>query len=169
MLSQFDPAALPYVVGSGVTLVVLLLYAASRVVAGRRERAPRYQFEQYAAPRDAGPSPSAIWSKRERSEADRRGAVRRRGVQVRVAVSSPALPGGADWGVVLDRSTGGMRLALAQPLPAGTPIQVRAAHAPDATPWSAMTVRHSVPAGGRHELGCEFDATPPWNILLLFG
>jgi hypothetical protein len=165
-----DAESVPYVVGSGVTFLVLLIYAAVRLFAPRTPPPPRYRLEDVDRVRKSNePTPSAIWAKRDRGFADRRSAVRRKGAQVRVVVSCPALPGGADWGYVLDRSTGGLRLALAHELPIGTPLQVRAAHAPDSIPWSALTIRNTHVQDSVHEYGCEFDQTPPWNILLLFG
>ena len=35
--------------------------------------------------------------------------------------------------------------------------------------WVAVVVRNCKPTGTLFELGCEFEATPPWNVLLLFG
>jgi hypothetical protein len=32
-----------------------------------------------------------------------------------------------------------------------------------------MAVRNCRDAGQHFELGCEFERTPPWNVLLLFG
>ena len=48
-------------------------------------------------------------------------------------------------------------------------MQVRAANAPETTPWVSVIVRSCRNAGQHFEVGCEFDRTPPWNVLLLFG
>lgn len=103
------------------------------------------------------------------SAADRRSALRRDGPAVEVVVQSPAFKGGSAAGYVLDRSTGGLRLALATGMAAGTALQVRAKHAPDTTPWVTVLVRSCRANDDHFELGCEFEKTPPWNVLLLFG
>lgn len=100
---------------------------------------------------------------------DRRTSLRRDGQAVEVVVQSPALKGGAAGGYVVDRSTGGLRLVLSTGMAAGTALQVRAKHAPDTIPWVTVLVRSCRPSEGHFELGCEFEKTPPWNVLLLFG
>jgi len=52
--------------------------------------------------------------------------------------------------------------------PGGT-MQVRAHNAPDTTPWVTVVIRSCRNTGKHFEVGCEFDQTPPWNVLLLFG
>jgi hypothetical protein len=99
---------------------------------------------------------------------NRRTSLRREGT-VEVVVQSPAFTGGEAPAYVVDRSTGGLRLALATGLAAGTALQVRAKHAPDTTPFVTVLVRSCRPTDGHFELGCEFEKTPPWNVLLLFG
>jgi hypothetical protein len=86
-----------------------------------------------------------------------------------VLVTSPAFKGEVSTGYVLDRSTGGLRLALTTAVASGMTLQVRADNAPDNTPWVTVLVRNCRNAGQHYELGCEFDKTPPWNVLLLFG
>ncbi len=100
---------------------------------------------------------------------DRRTSLRRDGQAVEVVVQSPAFKGGASAGYVVDRSTGGLRLVLSTGMAAGTALQVRAKHAPDTIPWVTVLVRSCRPSEGHFELGCEFEKTPPWNVLLLFG
>jgi hypothetical protein len=99
---------------------------------------------------------------------DRRAHVRREGHPVPVHCSSPAFKRVQD-GWVLDRSTGGLRIAIDQPTAPGTAMQVIAVDAPDTTPWVTVLVRSCKPVGRRYELGCEFEQTPPWGVLLLFG
>jgi PilZ domain len=103
------------------------------------------------------------------SAADRRTSVRREGPPVEVTVTSPGFKAGTNHGYVLDRSTGGLRLALASGMAPGSSIQVRAKNAPETTPWVTVIVRNCKDTGEHFELGCEFDKTPPWNVLLLFG
>lgn len=103
------------------------------------------------------------------SAADRRNSLRRDGPAVEVVVMSPAFKGGTAPGYVVDRSTGGLRLALSTGMAAGTALQVKAKHAPDNTPFVTVLVRSCMPTDEHFELGCEFEKTPPWNVLLLFG
>jgi PilZ domain len=109
------------------------------------------------------------WDEHEESFADRRNSVRRDGPPVKVIVTSSTLRGGQDEGFVLDRSTGGLRVAVMAAIPAMTNLQVRAENAPDTVPWVSVIVRSCRHTGEHYELGCEFDKTPPWNVLLLFG
>ncbi len=102
------------------------------------------------------------------TSSNRRNSLRRDGT-VEVVVQSPAFTGGEAPAYVVDRSTGGLRLALATGLAAGIALQVRAKHAPDTTPWVTVLVRSCRPTEDHFELGCEFEKTPPWNVLLLFG
>lgn len=103
------------------------------------------------------------------SAADRRNSLRRDGPAVEVVVMSPAFKGGSAPGYVIDRSTGGLRLALSTGMAAGATLQVKAKHAPDNTPFVTVLVRSCRPNDDHFELGCEFEKTPPWNVLLLFG
>lgn len=108
------------------------------------------------------------WQPGETAAADRRTSVRREGAPVKVFLSCPARPDIQDaW--VMDRSTGGLRVAVPAPLPAESFVQVRAANAPDTVPWVGLVVRSCKPVGEHFELGCAFEQTPPWNVLLLFG
>lgn len=147
---------LPLAAGLGVGVVVLALLA----LRARRPSA------------DDGPASatgSDQWRAAEMSYSDRRTSVRRDGAPIKVLVSSPAFQSGQDCGYVLDRSTGGLRIALGTAVAAGTSLMVRATHAPDSVPWVSVLVRSCKHQGQHHELGCEFEKTPPWNVLLLFG
>ena len=83
--------------------------------------------------------------------------------------TSPAFKNGTNPGYVLDRSTGGLKLALEAGMAPGSSMQIRANHAPETTPWVTVIVRNCTDTGEHFEMGCEFDKTPPWNVLLLFG
>ena len=146
---------LPLAVGAGVGLVVLALI-------GLRGRKPADDGLPLA-------NDSGQWRAADMAYSDRRTTVRRDGAPVKVLVSSPAFHSGQDCGYVLDRSTGGLRIALGTAVAAGTSLLVRATHAPDSVPWVTVLVRSCKHTGQHHELGCEFEKTPPWNVLLLFG
>lgn len=109
------------------------------------------------------------WETSDSSFADRRSALRREGRPVKILVTSPSFKNEVEGGYVLDRSTGGMRIALTMAMTPGSTMQVRAHNAPKSTPWVTIIVRNCRNAGQHYELGVEFDQTPPWNVLLLFG
>jgi hypothetical protein len=147
----------PYIVGGIVTFTVLIV-----LLIHRRRSFPH-----------TSPLPSLTrsseWQLPDAAYSDRRNHVRREGPPVRILISSPALQSGVDKGFVLDRSTGGLRIATQVAMVPGGTLQVRAHNAPDTTPWVTVIVRSCKSIGSRFELGCEFDQTPPWNVLLLFG
>ena len=109
------------------------------------------------------------WEPPEHSYADRRGAVRREGTVVRIVMAAPAFRNGVGEGFVLDRSTGGLRIAVTTPLEPGLIVQVRAANAPETVGFVGVHIRSCRKNGDFYEIGCEFEKTPPWNVLLLFG
>jgi hypothetical protein len=109
------------------------------------------------------------WEVPETSYADRRGSIRRDGPPVRVILQSPTFRNGVDDGLVVDRSTGGLRLLSKSAVPEGSTVQVRAVNAPDTVGFVVLVVRSCRENEDFFELGCEFTKTPPWNVLLLFG
>jgi hypothetical protein len=112
---------------------------------------------------------AATWAPPEQSYADRRGAVRRDGAPVRVLLSSTTFRNGVNDGYVVDRSTGGLRILIQTAMAPGSTLQVKAINAPDTVGFVTVIVRSCRKTGEHFELGCEFEKTPPWNILLLFG
>ncbi len=146
---------LPIAVGVGVGLVVLY------ILSKRKKRSA------FAAPRLSQSTVTEIDD--DQSFSNRRNTVRREGQPVKIHVSSPAFRNKMDSGYVLDRSTGGLRIALPAAVTPGSTMQVRADNAPDSVPWVTVVVRNCRNTGRHFELGCEFDQTPPWNVLLLFG
>ncbi|HEX4588990.1 MAG TPA: PilZ domain-containing protein [Gemmataceae bacterium] len=70
---------------------------------------------------------------------------------------------------VVDRSRHGLRLAVERPLKVGGVYTVRPTHAPPATPWSALEVRHCTEMNGHWEAGCRFLTPPPVAVLMLYG
>ena len=166
---------LPLVIGALVCLTTIaLIYFPWRKPEPEPEPEPRLDPAKLAPAQPAPVNPltegkAMNWDPPEQSYADRRGAVRREGQLVRVLVASPMFRNGADEGYVLDRSTGGIKLAMKTPVVVGGTLQVRAANAPDNVGFIAVIVRSCRENGDHFEVGCEFDKTPPWNVLLLFG
>jgi hypothetical protein len=164
---------LPITVGGAVAFAVLVFLALNAMLSRRRpEPTPLSPARLAAAAAKSGapPTEKALnWDPPEQSYADRRGAVRREGQPVRVVLGSPTFRNGVCDGYVLDRSTGGLRIAVQTAIAPGTPVQVRAADAPDTVEFVTIIIRSCRKNDDYYELGCEFEKTPPWNILLLFG
>lgn len=100
---------------------------------------------------------------------DRRANIRRQGNQVSVLLSDIRAQSKPHDGIVIDRSTGGLKIACMSELPAGTVLSIRTANAPDDIPWVQIQVRSCVTQDGYYDLGCRFLEQPSWNVLLLFG
>jgi len=99
--------------------------------------------------------------------AEKRGTVRRSGNAVPVFVEEG--DGVLVRGYVVDRSAGGIGLALDHSLSLGTIVRVRPSKAPDTAPWVAVQVKSCRAEGTEYELGCQFQTLPPFNVMLLFG
>lgn len=168
-ISVWVAANLPIAVGGGVAVIVLTtLFFMNWKRRGRNA-------DLLAAATTAGTTSTLNeekalnWAPPEQSYADRREAVRREGTPVRVVLASPTFRNGISEGVVLDRSTGGLRVAMSIAMAPGSLMQIRAINAPDTIGYVTIIVRSCRKNAEFYELGCEFEKTPPWNVLLLFG
>jgi hypothetical protein len=72
-------------------------------------------------------------------------------------------------GIVIDRSSGGLAIAVDAPIRAGEVLSVRVAANAQEMPWVQVAVRDFRREGGYYILGCQFLRPQPWSILLLFG
>jgi hypothetical protein len=70
---------------------------------------------------------------------------------------------------IVDRSPGGLRLAIAQEIETGTILRIRPIAAPANMDWVNVQVRNCRPQESGWELGCKFVESPPLPTLLLFG
>jgi hypothetical protein len=163
----FATGNLPIVAGGVVAVLVLSYLCFFR-------RKPKLDLVDAAAL--AAPSSKVIeeekaatWAPPEQSYADRRGAIRREGAPVRVLLSSTTFRNGVNDGYVVDRSTGGLRILIQSAIAPGSTMQVKAVNAPDTVGFVTVIVRSCRKNTDHFELGCEFEKTPPWNVLLLFG
>lgn len=161
----FASGNLPIVSG-GVVAVLVLSY----LCFFRRKPKPDLDAVAIAAPSNRVlEEKAATWAPPEQSYADRRGAVRREGAPVRVLLSSTTFRNGVNDGYVVDRSTGGLRILIQSAIAPGSTMQVKAVNAPDNIGFVTVIVRSCRKNTDHFELGCEFEKTPPWNVLLLFG
>jgi hypothetical protein len=101
--------------------------------------------------------------------AEKRRAVRRGGEPVPVWIAESADSASSSDGMVMDRSRGGLMLAVDKSAAVGSVKYVRAYHAPDDLEWVPLEVRHCRKQDERWILGCKFKKELPWNILLMFG
>ncbi|MBN9522761.1 PilZ domain-containing protein [bacterium] len=159
---------LPVVVGGTVTVLVLT-YLAVQQARRRRVLDPSTLVPSTPAPQPGTGEHALAWAPPEQSYADRRGSVRREGAPVRVLLSSTSLRSGTNDGYVVDRSTGGLRIVMQSAVPPGSTLQIRAVNAPDTVGFVTVIVRSCRKQPDHFEVGTEFEKTPPWSVLLLFG
>jgi hypothetical protein len=103
---------------------------------------------------------------------DQRGAHRRAGNTIEVHVATPTDKEDPSLANVLDRSTGGVRLALFSEVAVGTVLSIRPVRADDMVPWVDVEIRSCQPSKevpGAFEVGCQYVKSPPYSIQLLFG
>jgi len=158
---------LPIAVGGTVAVLVLSFLAVQQ--ARRRRALDPARLVPSGTVQVPAVEQAAAWAPPEQSYADRRGAVRREGSPVRVLLSSSSLRNGVNDGYVVDRSTGGLRIVMQAAVPPGSTLQVKAVNAPDTVGFVTLIVRSCRPHPDHFEIGTEFEKTPPWNVLLLFG
>jgi hypothetical protein len=158
----------PLAVGGLVALLVLVFLGLNAAF----RRRPNTLDPTKLAPANANAvtgEKALNWEPTEQSYADRRGAVRREGQPVRVTLAATTFRNGVAEGYVIDRSTGGLKIAAQVAVAPGSTLQVRAVDAPDTVGFVTLIVRSCRKSDEHYELGCEFEKTPPWNVLLLFG
>jgi len=146
--------------GSGIAVILVFL------ILGRRQRRIG---PIVASTAEEGPNPADMWLPPAKGPDERRRSVRRTGVPTAIRVSDPRKPKKLIDGFVLDRSSGGLRLALEKPFPTGSTLQVRPSTAPDTSPWVTIIIRNCREVGDYFEIGCQFQEELPWNLLLMFG
>lgn len=103
---------------------------------------------------------------------NQRGAARRQGNTVQVHIAAPDNKNDPEVGSVIDRSMGGMRLALFGEVESGTVLSIRPVNADEMVPWVDIEIRScktSTEMPGLFEVGCQYVKSPPYSIQLLFG
>jgi hypothetical protein len=145
------------VASAGVALVM------GRALFGRRRAdlvSPPARKEPAAEPADPFIHGSAM---------ERRRALRRRGGATPVLVSDAEVTVEPYQGWVLNRSTGGLCLAVANEVPLEVVLSILPLNAPETTPWVQVTVKECRRGESDWELSCQFVKTPPYSVLLMFG
>jgi len=150
--------ALPLAVGLGVGLIIVIFLRSGRKKPAQFEPSkPNIRSSHWVNTPGTGDA------------SERRTSFRREGTPVKILIQSNAFKSGNSAGYVLDRSTGGLRIAMEVGMAPSSTLQIRASHAPETIPWVTVIVRNCKDCGDHFEVGCEFDKMPPWNVLLLFG
>jgi hypothetical protein len=103
------------------------------------------------------------------SARETRAGFRRSGNPIQVAITDAEAEKELGNGWVIDRSAGGMGLAVFEPMDTGTIISVRPSKGAELAPWVQLEIMSCRRATDSWELGCRFVRTPPWSVLLLFG
>ncbi len=159
-LSLTDPAVW---MALAAFLIVMLIFVF-------RVRKPSKHFATTSGSNiDGGFLPPTNWNSAVRRSDEKRRSVRRGGVPTPITVVDPSQNRRPLDAYVLDRSTGGIRIAVQKPLPVGASVQVRPHHSTDDVPWIPVLIRNCREIGDYYEVGCQFEKELPWNLLLLFG
>jgi hypothetical protein len=148
----------PSLVGLGAALLAVVgLHFLSRSRSGQgSEQAPKA-----AAPEH---DPFVQGSATEQRKSHRRG-----GNPVGVLLRTPGTGLEPRRALVLNRSSGGLRLEVEEMAAVESVLEVRPADAPPVTPWVEVKVKDCRRTSDGWQLGCEFVRTPPWALLLMFG
>jgi hypothetical protein len=99
----------------------------------------------------------------------RRKSVRLSGNQIPVQVSPDGRIESAWEGWIVDRSQGGLRLRLPEPIPVGVVLRVRCLIGAESLPWVEVEVKSCLEKNESWELGCQFLTDPPQEVLRSFG
>lgn len=159
-ISLADPSVW-LALGSGFAVVLVFL------LMGRRQRRAVTVVVSAESPSDM--NPSDVWLPPSKRSDERRRASRRSGVPTAIQIVDPKKPKKTIEGFVLDRSSGGLRLAIEKPFPTGSTLQTRPSNAPPETPWVGIIIRNCKESGDYFECGCQFQEDVPWHLLLMFG
>jgi hypothetical protein len=160
-ISASDPA-IWLAVGCGLLVVLTFLFL------GRRGR---MQFPgPMVMPNSPAGSPDWDSSPSPRND-ERRRSIRRGGLPTPILVLDPKAgrKSKATEAYVLDRSTGGLRLALENPVNVGSTLLAKPGNAPDGFEWVKVVVRNCREVGDYFEVGCQFETELELNRLLMFG
>jgi hypothetical protein len=100
---------------------------------------------------------------------ERRAATRRGGHAITVEMNDPDEKRAQQHGWVVDRSVGGLCLMVPESVPVGSIWKVRPSEAPRTTPPVRVEVKTCTAEGHEWKLGCQFEKTPSYAVLLMFG
>lgn len=99
----------------------------------------------------------------------RRKSVRLSGNQIPIHVSPDGTLESAWEGWIVDRSQGGLRLRVPEPIPPGVVLCIRCLNVTESLPWVEVQVKNCRDKQEYWELGCQFLTEPPKDVLRSFG
>lgn len=122
------------------------------------------------------PAPEPVKNKNKntaefRQQADpsnRRMTERRSGNAIKILLTDQAMKSTYEQGWVVDRSLGGLRLAVRNEESPGVILSVRVAEQ-GSMPWIEVRVIHCMPSKNGYEIGCEFIRPTHSNWHMMFG
>ena len=103
------------------------------------------------------------------ANSERRTAARRGGHAISVDMHDPDDKLTGQQAYVLDRSVGGLCLMAPSAVPIGSVWKVRPCNAPRTTPPVRVEVKSCSAVDQEWKLGCQFEKTPSYATLLMFG
>jgi hypothetical protein len=101
--------------------------------------------------------------------AERRANPRRKGNPVSVYISNGTTGGEPFQGWVVDRSSGGLRLLVDEPMEPGHVLSVRPVKVHASFPWVQVKVKNCYPERKSWCVGCQFVHRLAWDDLQHFG
>jgi hypothetical protein len=134
--------------------------------------APKRDSKPLPIKRDSKPVPAAAAaaaSDDDEPGSERRTSVRRKGNPVPVQITNDGATMEPFQGWVLDRSTGGLRILVDQPVGVGTILSVRPSKAHGSFPWIQIEVRSCKPERTSYAIGVQFVVRPGWGEMQAFG
>ena len=160
-LDRFNPSLW----GTIVPLAIGFVAAAATLILGRLILLKLAEDQELPAQTDAPRVTNLFGFK----SMENRAAIRRGGNAVAIFIADPQKTEEPRRGWVVDRSAGGLCIALDNPVDAGTVLRVRVCNAPVTVPWAEIEVKSCRKDGNQWEAGCQFVVTPSYNVLMLFG
>lgn len=159
-------------VGVGTLCALAVFWGAHRWAARRRENVPTAPAEDVASALEPA-SLTGVNAGGDRDPfvhggaAEQRQAPRRAGRSVAVHVSDETAQAEPQWGMVTDRSQGGLRLILRDSIEPGRILTVRAISGSNSR-WVRVQVRRRRQTSDGWELGCQFTESPSVSVLWQF-
>lgn len=159
----FADPALWLALGVGLVVMMTFLFFGRR---SRRNPEPVVlpQVPVSGSPDWDGPFPTARHDERRRS-------IRRGGLPTPIFIvdSKGGRRARASEAYVLDRSTGGLRIAMEKPSAVGSTMLAKPGNAPEGFDWVKIMIRSCREVGDYYELGCQFESDLELSRLLMFG
>lgn len=155
-----DPA-LWLAIGVGLAVMMTLLLIGRR---SRRSQGPVVLPAVFGSLDWESPLPAARHDERRRS-------IRRGGLPtpLHIVDSKAGRRARVIDAYVLDRSTGGLRIAMEKPVAIGSTMLAKPSNAPEGFAWVRIMIRSCHEVGDYYELGCQFESDLELSRLLMFG